>query len=92
MSEKKRRPEDEDGTPSEADVDRAIMAQVLSAAVEHASADAAYLVWTSKRGRRTRIHRLHLGNLVTVHGLMRWVRDRIDAIEDVEKDDEDDDD
>jgi len=92
VSDKPKRSKDDDGTPSDSEIDRAIMAQVLTAAIEHASADAAYLVWTSKRGKRTRIHRLHVGNLVTVHGLMRYVRDRIDAIEEVEKDDAEDDD
>ena len=91
MSDAGKRRREDDDMPSESEIDRAVMAHVLAAAVEQASADAAYLVWTSKRGRKTRIHRLHVGNLVTVHGLMRWVRDRIDAIEDVEKDEAEDD-
>lgn len=86
MSARKRRDEDE---PTEDDIDRAVMTRVVAAAVETASADAAYLVWTSKRGRRTRVHRVSFGNLLAVHGLMRWVRDRIDAIEEKEAEDED---
>jgi hypothetical protein len=88
VTARKRR--EEDGEPTAEQIDRAVMAQVLSSAVEAASADAAYLVWTSKRGRRTRVHRVFVGNLLAVHGLMRWVRDRIDAIEEKEADEAED--
>lgn len=79
------------GMPTPEEIDRAVMAQVLSTAIESCAADAAYLVWTSKRGRKTRIFRIHAGNLLAVHGLMRFVRDRIDEIEDRDKDGDDDD-
>lgn len=86
MTARKKR--EDGGEPSEEDIDRAVMSRVLAAAVEAASADAAYLVWTSKRGRRTRVHRVFIGNLLAVHGLMRWVREKIDAIEEKEEDGE----
>lgn len=88
MTAKKKR--EDGGEPSEEDIDRAVMSRVLAAAVEAANADAAYLVWTSKRGRRTRVHRVFIGNLLAVHGLMRWVREKIDAIEEKDADESED--
>lgn len=89
MSSTPRKPtKDDGGVPTPEEIDRAVMAQVLQAAVESCAADAAYLVWTTKRGRRTRVHRIHFGNLLAVHGLMRWVRTKIDAIEEADEDDD----
>lgn len=78
-------------TPSAEEVEAACMVQLAREAVETIGADAILIVYTKQRRRKTEIKSTALGNMLTVHGLMRWVRERIDEIEDPEDDEEEED-
>lgn len=78
-------------TPSAEEVEASCMVQLAREAVETIGADAILIVYTKQRRRKTEIKSTALGNMLTVHGLMRWVRERIDEIEDPEDDEEDED-
>ena len=73
-------------TPSAEEVEASCMVQLAREAVETIGADAILIVYTKQRRRKTEIKSTALGNMLTVHGLMRWVRERIDEIEDPEDD------
>lgn len=81
-------------TPTPEEVEAGVMAQLAREVVETVGADAVMIVWTKQRKRRTEVKSTALGNMLTVHGLMRWVRERIDEIEepDEEEDEEEDED
>ncbi len=81
-----------DGHLDARQIEAACMVQMAREAVDTFGADAVLIVWTKQRERQTSIHSVSLGNQLTVQGLMRWVRDRIDEAEDADEDDEDDDD
>lgn len=75
--------------PSIQCIEAQAMEQLAREAIEAIGADAVIVVWTKQRRRRTEIKSTALGNMLTVQGLMRWVRERIDELEDKEKDEED---
>ena len=68
------------------------MEQLAREAIEAIGADAVIVVWTKQRRRKTEIKSTAIGNMLTVQGLMRWVRERIDELEDKEKDEEEEED
>jgi hypothetical protein len=78
-------------TPSAEEIEAACMVQLAREAVETIGADAILIVWTKQRKRKTEIKSTAIGNMLTVHGLMRYIRERIDEIEDPEDEDEEDD-
>lgn len=77
--------------PDAKDIEAGVMAQLARETVETVGADAVLIVWTKQRRRRTEINSTAIGNMLTVHGLMRYVRERIDEIEDPDDEDEDED-
>jgi hypothetical protein len=76
------------------DIEAATMDQLAREAIETIGADAIIVVWTKQRKRKTEIKSTAIGNMLTVHGLMRYVRDKINDIEEpeVEEDEDDEDD
>jgi hypothetical protein len=76
------------------DIEAATMDQLAREAIETIGADAIVIVWTRQRKRKTEINSTAIGNMLTVHGLMRYIREKINAIEEpedeVEDEDEDD--
>ena len=78
-------------TPSPEEIEAGVMAQLAREVVETVGADAVMIVWTKQRKRRTEVKSTAMGNMLTVHGLMRWVRERIDEIEEPDEEDEDED-
>ena len=78
-------------TPSPEEIEAGVMAQLAREVVETVGADAVMIVWTKQRKRRTEVKSTAIGNMLTVHGLMRWVRERIDEIEEPDEEDEDED-
>jgi hypothetical protein len=76
------------------DIEAATMDQLAREAIETVGADAIIVVWTKQRKRKTEIKSTAIGNMLTVHGLMRYVRDKINDIEEpeVEEDEDDEDD
>ena len=76
------------------DIEAATMDQLAREAIETIRADAIVIVWTRQRKRKTEINSTAIGNMLTVHGLMRYIREKINAIEEpedeVEDEDEDD--
>jgi len=57
-------------------------------AVEVVGADAILVVWTKQRRRSTSIYQTSLGNALTVAGLMRWISEKVEEMD--ESDDDDD--
>lgn len=78
--------------PSIPCIEAQAMEQLAREAIEAIGADAVIVVWTKQRRRRTEIKSTAIGNMLTVQGLMRWVRERIDELEDKEKDEEEEED
>ena len=78
-------------TPSPEEIEAGVMSQLAREVVETVGADAVMIVWTKQRKRRTEVKSTAMGNMLTVHGLMRWVRERIDEIEEPDEEDEDED-
>lgn len=78
-------------TPSPEEIEAGVMSQLAREVVETVGADAVMIVWTKQRKRRTEVKSTAIGNMLTVHGLMRWVRERIDQIEEPDEEDEDED-
>lgn len=78
--------------PSIPCIEAQAMEQLAREAIEAIGADAVIVVWTRQRRRRTEIKSTAIGNMLTVQGLMRWVRERIDELEDKEKDEEEEED
>jgi hypothetical protein len=76
------------------DIEASTMDQLAREAIETIGADAIVIVWTRQRKRKTEINSTAIGNMLTVHGLMRYIREKINAIEEpedeVEDEDEDD--
>ena len=78
-------------SPDAKTIEAGLMAQLARETVETVGADAVLIVWTKQRRRKTEINSTAIGNMLTVHGLMRYVRERIDEIEDPDDPDEDQD-
>ena len=78
-------------TPSPEEIEAGVMSQLAREVVETVGADAVMIVWTKQRKRRTEVKSTAMGNMLTVHGLMRWVRERIDEIEEPDEEDDDED-
>ena len=78
--------------PSIPCIEAQAMEQLAREAIEAIGADAVIVVWTRQRRRRTEIKSTAIGNMLTVQGLMRWVRERIDELEDKEKEEEEEED
>lgn len=78
--------------PSIPCIEAQAMEQLAREAIEAIGADAVIVVWTKQRRRKTEIKSTAIGNMLTVQGLMRWVRERIDELEDKEKDEEEEED
>jgi len=76
------------------DIEASTMDPLAREAIETIGADAIVIVWTRQRKRKTEINSTAIGNMLTVHGLMRYIREKINAIEEpedeVEDEDEDD--
>ena len=77
--------------PSIPCIEAQAMEQLAREAIESLGADAVIVVWTKQRRRKTEIKSTAIGNMLTVQGLMRWVRERIDELEDKDEKDEDED-
>lgn len=73
------------------DIEAATMDQLAREAIETIGADAIVIVWTRQRKRKTEINSTAIGNMLTVHGLMRYIREKINAIEEPEDEAEDED-
>jgi hypothetical protein len=73
------------------DIEAATMDQLAREAIETIGADAIVIVWTRQRKRKTEINSTAIGNMLTVHGLMRYIREKINAIEEPEDEIEDED-
>ena len=80
------------GPPSAEQIEAAEMARMCREAVEVVGADAILVVWTKQRRRSTTIYQTSLGNALTVAGLMRWISEKVEEMDEPADDDEDDDD
>ena len=74
--------------PSAEQIEGAEMARMCREAVEVVGADAILVVWTKQRRRSTSIYQTSLGNALTVAGLMRWISEKVEEMD--ESDDDDD--
>jgi hypothetical protein len=73
------------------DIEASEMARLCREAVEVVGADAILVVWTKQRRRKTHVSQTAIGNGLTVVGLMRWVAQKVEEL-DEDKDDDDADD
>ena len=91
MSDDPKKSKPKPAAPQAKDIEAGVMAQLARETVETIGADAVLIVWTKQRRRNTEINSTAIGNMLAVHGLMRYVRARIDEIEDPDDEDKDED-
>lgn len=70
------------------DIEASEMARLCREAVEVVGADAVLVVWTKQRKRRTTVYQTALGNGLTVHGLMRWVAEKVEEMDEPDEEEE----
>ena len=80
------------GPPSAEQIEGAEMARMCREAVEVVGADAILVVWTKQRRRSTTVYQTSLGNALTVAGLMRWISEKVEEMDEPDEDEEEDDD